>query len=59
MGTRGYTVLGWIVWQVVRRLVRTKVPPRQSSKRSRVVAAAVVAAVFLAGVAVARAERDD
>jgi hypothetical protein len=48
--TRGYTVLGWVVWQIARRLAKYEL--RQN--RVKVGAAAVVGAVLVAGVLAAK-----
>ena len=51
VGTRGYTVLGWIVWQVAQRVIKRKV----AENRVKLGAAAIVALVLIGGVAAARA----
>jgi len=51
MGTRGYTVLGWAVWQVATRGTKLKI--RQN--KVKLGAAATVLAVLIGGLAVARA----
>ena len=51
MSTTGYTVLGWIVWQVGSRLARKKI----AQNRMKIGAAGVVLLVLLGGVAAARA----
>jgi hypothetical protein len=51
MNARGYTVLGWIVYQVGYRVIRRKV----AKNRAKLGAAATVGLVLLAGVAVAKA----
>ena len=55
MTTRGYTVLGWIVWQVGSRVAKRKL----AQNRAKVGAAAVVALVLVAGIAAARAGPGD
>jgi hypothetical protein len=55
MSTRGYTVLGWIVWQVGSRVAKRKL----SQNRVKVGAAGVVALVLVAGVAAARGSAGD
>ena len=50
MGTRGYTVLGWIVWQVASRVAKKKV----AQNRVKLGAAGVVLLVILGGVAAAK-----
>ena len=54
MPTR-YTLLGWLVWQVARRVARRKV----AQNRIKLGAAAAVALVLIAGVAAARAAGED
>jgi hypothetical protein len=49
--SRGYTILGWIVWQIGSRVAKRKL----AQNRAKVGAAAVVALVLLAGLAAARA----
>ena len=51
MSTKGYTVLGWLVWQVGSRVARRKM----AQNRAKLGAAAVVALVLVAGAAAARA----
>jgi hypothetical protein len=54
MTTRAYTVLGWLAWQILSRVV-----PRQIAKnRVKIGAAATVAAVIAAGVVAARASSE-
>ena len=55
MTNRGYTVLGWIVWQVGSRVAKRKL----AQNRVKVGAAGVVALVLIAGVAVARSSSGD
>lgn len=47
----GYTVLGWLVWQIGTRLARRKM----GQNRLKLGAAGVVAAVLIAGLVAARA----
>lgn len=47
--SRGYTVLGWIVWQVGSRVAKRKL----GQNRSKLFAAGIVAAVVAAGIALA------
>jgi hypothetical protein len=54
MTTRGYTVLGWVVWQVARRVAKKKI----RANRAKLGAAGVVALVLLGGIAAARAGGD-
>jgi hypothetical protein len=55
VSSKGYTVLGWIVWQIGSRVAKRKL----AANRAKVGAAAVVALVLVAGVAVARAGSAD
>ena len=50
MTTKGYTVLGWIVWQIASRVAKRKI----AQNRVKIGAAAAVVMVLLAGVAAAR-----
>ncbi len=51
----GYTVLGWLVWQVGARIARRKM----AQNRLKLGAAGVVAAVLVAGAVAARATGSD
>ena len=51
MTTKGYTVLGWLAWQILSRVVGRKV----AENRVKLGAAATVFAVIVAGIAAARA----
>ena len=53
--TKGYTVLGWIVWQVASRVAKRKMAQNQV----KLGAAGVVALVLIGGVIAARASSDD
>ena len=54
MTTKGYTVLGWLAWQILSRVV-----PRQiAQNRVKIGAAATVVAVIAAGIVAARASSD-
>ena len=55
MTTRGYTVLGWLAWQVLSRVVGRKV----GQNKVKLGAAATVVAVIGAGVLAARASSGD
>jgi hypothetical protein len=55
MSSRGYTVLGWIVWQIASRVAKRKI----AQNRVKLGAAAVVALVLVAGVVAARAGLSD
>ena len=50
MSTKGYTVLGWIVWQIASRVAKRKI----AQNRVKIGAAAAVVLVLVAGVAAAR-----
>ena len=50
-GTRAYTLLGWVVWQIGSRVAKRKV----QQKRVKAGAAGVVALALAGGVAAARA----
>jgi hypothetical protein len=49
--TKGYTVLGWLAWQIISRVARRKL----SQNRVKLGAAATVFAVIAAGILAARA----
>lgn len=55
MTTRGYTVLGWLAWHVLKRVV----PRAVAGNRVKLGAAATVAAVIAGGILAARASSDD
>jgi len=55
MTTRGYTVLGWLAWQVLKRVVKPKI----TENKVKIGAAATVFAVLAAGVVAARAASND
>ena len=55
MSSKGYTVIGWIVWQIGSRVAKRKM----AQNRVKVGAAAVVALVLVAGLAAARAGSGD
>jgi hypothetical protein len=55
MPTKGYTVMGWLVWQLASRIVGRKV----SKNKVKLGAAATVAAVLVGGVAAGRMARGD
>ena len=54
MTTRGYTVLGWIVWQIASRVAKKKV----RENRVKIGAAGIVVAVLVGGVLAAKAGGD-
>ena len=49
--TRGYTVLGWLAWQVITRVARKKM----AQNKVKLGAAATVFAVIAAGILAAKA----
>jgi hypothetical protein len=55
MSSKGYTVLGWVVWQIASRVAKRKV----AQNRVRLGAAGVVLGVLVAGVLAARAGSGD
>lgn len=55
MTTRGYTVLGWLAWQILSRVVGSKL----AQNKVKLGAAATVFAVIAAGIAAARASSDN
>jgi hypothetical protein len=54
MTSRGYTVLGWAVWQIGSRLARRKL----AQNRIKLGAAGVIALVALGGILAARGDRE-
>jgi hypothetical protein len=54
IGTRGYTVLGWVVWQIASRVAKKKI----QQNRMKLGAAGVVALVLVGGVLAARSGSD-
>jgi hypothetical protein len=55
MSSRGYTVLGWAVWQVATRVAKRKM----ARNRVKLGAAATVLLVLIAGLAAAKATSGD
>lgn len=55
MTHRGYTILGWLVWQVGSRVARRKM----TQNRVKLGALGVIALVLVAGVAAAKAGAGD
>ena len=55
MSTKGYTVLGWVVWQIGSRVAKKKI----AQNRVKIGAAGVVVLVLLGGVAAAKAGSSD
>ena len=54
MSTRGYTVLGWIVWQIGKRLMKRQI----AENRVKIGAIGVILAVVAAGIAAGRSGSD-
>jgi hypothetical protein len=50
MGSKGYTVLGWAVWQVASRVARRKM----TQNRAKLGAVGVIALVLIGGVIAAK-----
>jgi hypothetical protein len=55
MMTKGYTVLGWLAWQVISRVAKREI----AQNRVKIGAAATVFAVIAAGILAARATSGD
>jgi uncharacterized membrane protein len=55
MSSRGYTVLGWLVWQVAKRVAKRKM----GQNKVKLGAVATVALVLVAGLAAAKAASGD
>jgi hypothetical protein len=55
MSSKGYTVLGWIVWQIASRVAKRKI----ADNRMKLGAAGIVALVLVGGVIAARAGSGD
>jgi hypothetical protein len=55
MGNKGYTVLGWAVWQVASRVARRKMV----QNRAKLGAVGVIALVVVGGILAARYETGD
>jgi hypothetical protein len=54
VSTRAYTALGWVVWQVGKRVVRRKL----AHNRAKAAAAGAIGLVVLGGIGLARAGGD-
>ncbi len=54
MGTKGYTFLGWAVWQIGSRVAKRKI----AQNRGKLGAVAVIALVLLGGVIAAKQNSD-
>jgi hypothetical protein len=55
MSSKGYTVLGWVVWQIASRVAKRKI----AQNRVKLGAAGVVALVLIGGVVAAKSGSDD
>jgi hypothetical protein len=55
VSTKGYTILGWIVWQIGSRVAKKKI----ERNRVKIGAAGVVALVLVGGVVAAKAGSSD
>jgi len=55
MTTRGYTVLGWLAWQIISRAAKREI----AQNKVKLGAAATVFAVIAAGILAARASSGD
>jgi hypothetical protein len=55
MNSKGYTVLGWVVWQIGSRVAKRKI----EQNKLQLGAAGVVAAVVVGGVIAAKAAGGD
>ncbi|MEA2422673.1 MAG: hypothetical protein QOF55_1772 [Thermoleophilaceae bacterium] len=55
MSSKGYTIVGWLVWQIGSRVAKRKV----AQNRVKLGAAGVVLLVLLGGVAAAKAGSSD
>jgi hypothetical protein len=55
VNSKGYTVLGWAVWQIASRVARRKI----QQNRLKIGAASVVALVLVAGLAAAKSGTGD
>ena len=55
MNSKGYTILGWVVWQIGSRVAKRKM----TQNRAKLGAAGVIALVVLGGLLAARSGDDD
>jgi hypothetical protein len=55
MSSKGYTVLGWLVWQIGSRVAKRKI----AQNRAKIGALGVVALVVIGGVVAAKASSGD
>ena len=54
MGTKGYTFLGWAVWQIGSRVAKRKM----AQNRAKLGAVGVIAAVLIGGLIAAKHDSD-
>ena len=59
MGTRGYTLLGWVVWQIASRVAKRKIGQAMDENQGKLIAGGAVALLVLAGVVAAKAASGD
>jgi hypothetical protein len=55
MTMKGYTLLGWVVWQIASRVAKRKM----AQNRVKLGAAGIVALVLIGGIIAARASSED
>lgn len=55
MNSKGYTVLGWAVWQIGSRVAKRKI----TQNRAKIGALGAIALVLIGGVVAAKASGDD
>ena len=55
MNARGYTILGWIVWQLGSRVAKHEL----TKSRTKIGAVGVIAVVLVGGILAARAGSED
>ena len=55
MNSKGYTVLGWLVWQIGSRVAKRKI----SQNKAKIGAAGAIALVLVGGVVAAKAASGD
>ena len=55
MTTRGYTILGWLVWQIGSRVAKRKM----TQNRVKLGAVGVIALVLVGGILAAKASGDE
>lgn len=55
MNSKGYTVLGWLVWQIGSRVAKKKI----TQNKAKIGAAGVIALVLIGGVVAAKAGSGD